>query len=79
MDNADLRLECIKALKDADFKLQQRAFRKDAKYSRFYSESLKVSDLTDQKEVSEAARKLLNRAKEKFSTAEEVFKKVFKS
>lgn len=79
MDDTKLRLRCVNALQKAGFKLGKRAFQEDAKYSRFYSESTKVSDLTDQEEVSKAIRKLLNRAKDKFSTAEEVFKKVFKS
>ena len=78
MTDSDLRQRCMKELQKAGFKLTKAALKMDAKYSRFYRDSIRVSELTDQEQVKEAAIKLLNRAKTKFSIAEKVFQNVFK-
>jgi hypothetical protein len=77
MDDTQLRLSCVEKLRQAGFKLLKKASNENAKYSRFYSEKMKVSDLTDYEEVSEAAKKLLQDSKTEFPQAEKVFREVF--
>ena len=78
MDDPELRLECVNQLKKAGFKLSQKAFDKNASYSRFYGKSVKIKDETDYDEMRTAIEKLLHQAKEEFPQAEKVFQKVFK-
>jgi len=79
MDDTELRLACVRRLQEAGFKLTKKAFDEDAKYSRFYSKYLEVSDTTDYEAVSEAVKKLLHQAKTEFSKAEQVFREVFQA
>ncbi|MHC4643684.1 MAG: PDDEXK-like family protein [Planctomycetota bacterium] len=77
MDDPKLRLTCVNKLQKAGFKFTKKAFEEHAKYSRFYSKSLIVSDITDYEAVSEAIEKLLNKAKAEFPKAKKVFREVF--
>ncbi len=77
MKDTQLRLNCVNKLRDKGFKLTKSAFREDAKYSRFYSDMVKISDLTDIETVNITVRKLLKKAKYEFPKAEEVFQEVF--
>lgn len=77
MDNPALRMACAKALQTAGFTLTSLAFNKDAKYSRFYTSSISVSDWTNEDEMREAVQKLFAKAKEQFPKAETVLRKVF--
>jgi len=77
MDDLQLRLACVKKLQKVGFNLTKKAFDENAKYSRFFSKSLKVSDITDYEAVREAVKKLLQRAKTEFPKAEKVFREVF--
>jgi len=79
MKDVDLRLACVKDLSKAGFKLGEKAFLKEAKYSRFFSQSLKVSDINDYKDVRKTVENLLKRAKAEFPKAEAVFREVFKN
>jgi len=78
MDDPELRMECVNGLKDAGFKLSQKAFDKNASYSRFYGKSVKINDETDYDEMRAAIEKLLHQAQPEFPQAEKVFQKVFK-
>ncbi len=78
MDDSDLRLACVEALRDAGFKLTKRAFSKDAQYSRFFNSSAKVKDWTDREELTDAIGKAFGKAREQFPKVEAVLKKVFK-
>jgi len=77
MDDPKLRLACVKKLQKAGFKFTKKAFDENAKYSRFYSKNLIVSDITDYEVVIEALEKLLQKAKTDFKKAETVFQEVF--
>lgn len=77
MDDPELRLRLVRALKDKGFKLSSKAFDKNATYSRFYGQSVKVNFKSDYDEVYGALRRLLEKAKKEFSTAEGVFREVF--
>ena len=77
MDDPKLRLRCVKLLQQAGFKLGKAAFNKEAKYSRFYSETAKVEDLTDFTAVSNVAQRFLSKAKKKIPIATEVLRNVF--
>jgi len=79
MDDIQLRLACVKKLQKVGFRLTKKAFDENAKYSRFFSKSLKVSDITDYEAVREAVKNLLQKAKTEFVKAEKVFRDVFKS
>jgi len=80
MDDPEVRLKCANMLKDAGFKLTKKAFRKDAKFSRFYnSSSKKIDDMNDEEEIRAAISNLLRRAKPKFEAAEKVFIQLFTS
>jgi hypothetical protein len=78
MDDPRIQMACVKGLDGAEFKLGKKAFNESAKYSRFYSETQKVSDPDDAEEVRAAVEKLLENAKKEFPKAEAVFKQVFK-
>lgn len=78
MDEPKLRLACAKKLRDAGFKLTKKAFSEDAKWSRFFSATQKMDDMTDEEVVHDAAKKLLHKAKAQFPKAEAVFREVFK-
>jgi len=78
MDDQKLRLKCAKELKAEGFKLSPKAFKEDAKYSRFWRESYKATDMTDYEEVQTIIEKLLTKAKAEFPKAEKVFQAVFK-
>ncbi len=78
MDDPDLRLTCVKALRDAGFKLGKMAFRKDAQYSKFFNSSAKVKDWTDREELTDAIGKAFYKAREQFSKVEAILQKVFK-
>ena len=77
MDDPDLRMACVEALRDAGFKLTKMAFNKDAKYSRFYTSSQTVSDWMDEDEIAATANKLYAKAEEQFPKVEAVLKEVF--
>jgi hypothetical protein len=77
MDDPDLRLRLVNALKDEGFKLSNKAFDKNATYSRFYRQHITVNDKSDYNEVYDALKKLLEKAKKEFPKAEGVFRKVF--
>jgi hypothetical protein len=77
MDDPDLRMQCVEELRKAGFKLGDKAFRKDAKYSRFFTQSESLSGDGDDEEIKAAAEKLIKTAKTTFSKAEQVFRKVF--
>ena len=77
MDDPELRLACVEQLRKAGFKLGNRAFREDAKYSRFLSIPQKVSDFNDKDEVAAAVENILKKAEKEFPKAEKVFKEVF--
>jgi hypothetical protein len=77
MDDPKLRLTCVNKLQKAGFKFTKKAFEENAKYSRFYSKKLIVSDITDYEAVSEAVEKLLQKAKVEFGKAETIFQEVF--
>ena len=79
MKDPKLRLACVKALSNADFKLTKKAFEEGAKYSRFYTSSQKVSDWTDEQEVADAVNKLFVKAEPHFEKAAAVFRKIFKT
>ena len=79
MDDIQLRLTCAKKLQEAGFRLTNKAFNENAKYSRFFTKSQKVSDMTDDKAVREAVKKLFQKAKTEFPKAEKVFRDVFNS
>ncbi len=78
MDDAELRLKCAEKLREAGFSLTKKAFDLDASYSRFWSKSHKVTDMTDYEEVQTIIEKLLTKAKIEFPKAEKVFQTVFK-
>ncbi|MCK4887573.1 MAG: PD-(D/E)XK nuclease family protein [Planctomycetes bacterium] len=78
MNDAKLRLKCAENLKEAGFKLSKKAFNENATYSRFWSKSYKVTDMTDYEEVQTIIEKLLTKAKAEFPKAEKVFQTVFK-
>jgi len=78
MDDLDMRMACVKALREAGFKLMKMAFRKDAQYSRFFTLSTRVTDWTDQGGLTDAIQKVFAKAKEQFPKVEAVLKKVFK-
>jgi len=78
MDDPDLRLACVRALRDAGFKLIKKAFSMDAQYSKFFNSSAKVKDWTDREELADAIGKAFGKAREQFSKVEAVLKKVFK-
>ncbi len=77
MDDFDLRLKCVEALRDAGFTLDKRAFDKNATFSRFYGKTVKIKDETDYDEMRSAVEKLLAKMKEEFPKAEAVFRDVF--
>lgn len=77
MDDLDLRLKCVEALRDAGFTLDKRAFDKNATFSRFYGKTVKIKDETDYDEMRSAVEKLLAKMKEEFPKAEAVFRDVF--
>ncbi len=77
MDDTQLRLACVKKLKEVGFKLRKQAFDENATYSRFFGGTQKVSDMTDYEAVREAVEKLFKKAKPEFPKAEEVFRDVF--
>lgn len=77
MTDPALRLSCVKALKDAGFKLYKQAFKEDARYSRFYRDAEKVEDYSDADSVREAVETLLARAQGKIDAAASVFAAVF--
>ena len=77
MDDRELRMACVEALRDAGFKLTKQAFREDAKYSRFYTTTHTVSDWTDENEIADAMRTLFAKAKEQFPKVEAVLRTVF--
>ena len=79
MKEPDLRPKCAKRLKEAGFKLSNKALSENAIYSRFYYKSQKVNDMTDYDEVRAAIEKILKKAKEEYPRAENVFKKIFKA
>lgn len=76
-DDADLRLECVKALHKNGYKLTKLAFTRDAKLSRFFRVAAKVSDWTDRENLTEAVGKIMGRAREHFPKVEAILKKVF--
>ena len=77
MDDPELRLACVRALEKTGFKFTAKAFRPEAKYSRFYQTSETLSDPDEKEELAAAIDKLLQKAKPQFSKAEEAFKNVF--
>lgn len=77
MKEPDLRPECAKRLKEASFKLSNKALSENAIYSRFYGKAQKVTDMTDYEEVRSTIEKILAKAKEEFPCAEKVFREVF--
>ena len=77
MNDAKLRLDCVKALEKAGFKLGRKAFREEAMWSTFFSSKQPVSDPRDEDEVREAVGKLLTKAKDQFSRAEAALTNVF--
>lgn len=78
MDDPDLRLRLVEALKAAGFKLTSKAFNRDATYSRFYGSSVKVSDKTDYDQVYAGLEKLLEKARKEFNGVEQAFAEVFR-
>lgn len=80
MDDPQLRRLCVTELRKAGFKLTDKAFSEDARFSHFISfREKKIGDINDRDEVRAVVSKLLERAKTEFPKAEAVFRKVFKS
>lgn len=77
MDNSELRLKTVNALQEAKFNLSSKAFNQDATYSRFFSATLPIKDMSDLDEVKEVIERLYQKLKPVISTAEQVFKEVF--
>jgi hypothetical protein len=77
MNDPDLRLTVVKALKVAGFKLTNKAFDKNATYSRFYRNNAKIDGIPDYENVYSVVENLLEKAKEEFPKAEAVFRDVF--
>jgi lipocalin len=77
MADKALRLALVKELSEKGFKLGKKAFNEDAKYSRFYSHTIKVDDTGDEEEVRSAVSELFNRAKVEFPRGEVVLRDVF--
>ena len=77
MEDKSTRTQCIDQLSKAGFKLNKKAFSDDAIYSRFYSETLPLKDMTDATAVREGVENLLQKAQDRFVLAEKVFKEVF--
>jgi hypothetical protein len=71
------RLACVRALQKAGFVLRKDAFREDATYSRFFSETRKVRDFDDEDQIRDALNALLAEAKEQFPKAAAAFADVF--
>jgi hypothetical protein len=78
MDDQDLRLTVVKALKVAGFKLTNKAFDTNASYSRFYGKNTKIDGISDYENIYSVVENLLEKAKEEFPKAEAVFRDVFK-
>ena len=79
MDDPVLRLECVRSLQTAGFKLTQQAFKENATFSRFYGKIVKIKDETDYDEMSSAIARLLEKAKDEFPKVEKVLKEVFEN
>lgn len=77
MDDPNLRLQLVRQLHKAGFRLTKNAFKPDAVYSRFYNTTAGITDLADEEAVCETVGKLLDKAKEEFARAEEVLGAVF--
>ena len=73
MNNAQKRLDCLKVLKDAGFKI-----RDTPEYSQFFNITQDVFNPKDKFEVGEAMVKLLTQAMDQFRRAEAALTKVFK-
>jgi hypothetical protein len=76
MDDPALRLNLVKSLQAAGFRLGKKAFLESATYSRFYGKTVRINDETDYDEMRSAIEKLLGKAKAEFSKAEKVFRQV---
>jgi hypothetical protein len=77
MNDPALRMSCVKALSESGFKLNKRAFKEGATYSRFYSWSRPVRASDDEEEMRDAIERLFGKAKEEFPKVEAVLKGVF--
>lgn len=76
MDDPDLRLKYVNALKEAGYPLKNKAFNRNATYSRFYGKTVRIEDETDYDEMRSAVDKLLNKMKEEFPKVEATLKAV---
>lgn len=79
MKDPELRMACVKALRDEGFKLTNKAFEEGTKCSRFYTSSQTVSDWTNEQKVADAVGKLFAKAEPYFEKTAAVFRKVFKT
>lgn len=79
MDDLQLRLNCVKALDEAGFQFlnRKKAFDLQATYSRFYRTTQRVTDFSDEVELTETVAKLLATAKDQFAKAQFVLATVF--
>jgi hypothetical protein len=77
MTDPDLRLIVVQALRVAGFKFTNKAFDRNATYSRFYGENAKIDGISDYENVYSVVENLLEKTKEEFSKAEAVFRNVF--
>jgi hypothetical protein len=75
--DAEQRLHFVTELRDHGFKLTKKAFQPDATFSRFYSNTEHVDDMSDEDEVKRALSVCLDQSKAKFETMAKVCRKVF--
>jgi hypothetical protein len=77
MDDSEIRLRLVNALKEGGFSLSNKAFDENAIYSRFYGKKHSIKDATNYEEVRDSIEKLLNKAKEEFPKTEAILRRVF--
>ena len=79
MKDAKLRLACATSLREAGFKIDDKAFRLDAKYSRFYRRALAIPDVSDPSSIALVVDQLLTESKPQLEKAGSVLQSVFES
>ncbi len=79
MDDKKLRLHCAEKLNEAGFGLSKWAFDEEAQYSRFYRDSQRISDLSDETEVRTKLQKLWTSTQPYLAKAEKVLREIFET
>lgn len=77
MKDKALRLQCVKKLQEAGFKLSKMAFKEDATYSRFFRASYSVENANSEEELRRAVEEVIRKSDDQFPKAEKVFREVF--